>query len=407
MIMKKMLLIFFIFFGLFTSTVGWAATHTVTCNGTITSALQAAINAASPYDIISISSGSCSCGAVSIATQNLTIQGQGTSNTHITSPGNFFSASGSKANGLRITGIDSTGPGGTDGMFFSVSANASQVISNIRIDHNRFYHWAIATQWGTCESTAGAVPYNCVVDNNVYDSMTYSSNYVWGDCDATDSFPFTLGSAYGVYFEDNTITDTSGSMVHFITSRCGSRYVIRYNTWNVYAWDPIDMHDSTEGGGRSNGKRGSWTAEVYENKFSYNGTDKRIINFRGGQAVIFNNHYNNLQPTGGVTLQSYQIQDGNCTYHQTIGKNGAYCDEINNTYIWGNKYNCGTDMANCSSGTSVKSVNAINGFTAGVDYWMSELPGYTPYTYPHPLTGGSAKAPPGAPNAPTGLKIVQ
>jgi hypothetical protein len=301
----------------------------------------------------------------------------------------MFSVTGSAGNGLRITGIDFRGPGGSDGFVFVAIPNSGQVLENIRLDHNRFYNYGVVTQWGYSESTSWTVPYNCVVDNNTYDTITYSGNYVWGPCTSTTGFPFALGTGYGVYFEDNTIDDHgAGTMVHFITSRCASRYVLRYNTFtDLIAWDPIDMHDSYEGGGRSNALRGSWTAEIYNNKFTYSGTDKRIINFRGGQAVVYNNFYNNSQPDGGIKLQSYNIQEGICTHGETIADDGRYCDIINNTYVWGNKYSCGADMTNCASGTNVTSVSTDGNIVLNTDYWMSAMSGYSAYTYPHPTTG--------------------
>jgi hypothetical protein len=399
-IVKKLL---FCAFLIFCYSQAQAATRAMTA--CTQAAFTTAYNAALSGDLIAFPAGSCTItwsGTTNIAKTNLTIQGQGVGVTILNN--GMFSVTGSSGNGLRITGIDFRGPGGSNGFVFQAIPNAGQVVQNIRLDHNRFYNYGVVTQWGYSESTSTTVPNNCVVDHNQFDRPTYSTNYVWGPCTDTTNFPFTLGTAYGVYFEDNEIIDPSGAMVHFITSRCASRYVIRHNNFSsLLAWDPIDMHDSYEGGGRSNAKRGSWTAEIYGNKFTYTGTGKRIINFRGGQAVIYNNYYNNSQTSGGINLQSYNIEEGICTHGQIIASDGRYCDAVNRTYIWGNKYNCGTDMTNCASGTSVTSINTDGNIILNTDYWMSQMSGYTPLQYPHPLTTTVSSQPP---LSPTNFRLI-
>lgn len=390
-------------------TPAWAANtiNMSTCTGSNDYAkFQAAYNSASNGDIINIPAGTCSWGANShqIAKTNLTIQGAGVGSTIINSTisgSGIFYVSGSGGDGLRITGIDFRGPGGSDGFVFVAKPNASQRTSNIRLDHNRFYSFGVVTQWGYAENTSGAIPYNCLVDNNNFDSPTYSTNYVWGDCDATNNFPFSLGTADGVYFEDNVIHAENGNMVHFITGRCGMRAVLRYNSFYLYAWDAIDMHDSYEGGGRSNAKRGSWSMEVYNNKFIFQGRNSgaREINFRGGQSVIYNN-FSDSKSSGWITLQSYNIQNGICTHDQVICSDGRFNDRVQNTYIWGNKYNCGSDMTNCSGGTALTSVATDGYIMQNTDFWFSQMTGYTAYAYPHPLRGAAANPPPAANAAP-------
>lgn len=402
---KIILFILFLLIGVGVQAENSEAT-TLTMSSCNQSAFNTAYNTASSGDTIIFPLGPCTInwsGTTNIAKTNLIIQGQGVGITVLNM--GQFSVTGSSGNGLRITGVDFRGSGGSDDVVFTAIPNSNQRFENIRLDHNRFYNFAIGSTWGYAESTSMAVPQNCVMDNNLYENMTYEGNYVWGPCADTSSFPFTLGTADGVYFEDNEIRDPTGVMSHFITSRCASRYVIRYNNFSsLLAWDAIDIHDSYEGSGRSNAKRGSWTAEIYNNKFTYSGNDKRIINFRGGQAVVWGNHYNNSQPTGGINLQSYNIQNDICIHGQVIADDGRYCDAINQTYVWGNKYNCGSDMTNCASGTAVASVNNDGNIVLNVDYWMSAMPGYVPLAYPHPLRNES-QSDPTPPASPSWLSV--
>jgi hypothetical protein len=364
----------------------------ITMHACSQAAFDAAYSSASPGDTLAFPPGRCEItwsGSTEFAKTNLVIQGQGTSNTILS--GVHWTTSGSGANGLRITGIKFLGP--TSEVLFDAQLSGGNRPEGIRIDHNEFEDVYTVTQWGAAEKTGGVIPYNCVVDNNVFTvgSHSYTLNYVWGDCDSTEDFPFSLGTADGVYFEDNVVDDPSGYMEHFIASRCGSRYVVRHNRFNVNAWDPLEANDSADGGGRANGIRGSWTTEIYENEFVFDPSNNRIIYLRGGQHVIWNNRLNNNQSDGGITLTSYNIAPGGyCSYEEcTTGdktcSDGRWCDLINHTYVWDNRYNCGSDMTSCSSGSTVASVDDNSGTVVqGADYFLSQAPEYSPLAYPHP-----------------------
>lgn len=365
-------------------------------NQTMSACTQVAFNTAYSNalagDTIGFPAGLCEItwsGSTEIAKTNLTIQGQGIGTTILADV--HFNVRGANANGLRITNIEFSGP--TYGVLFDFQLNDGNRTESIRIDHNKFNDVYVVTNWGRAENGNSIVPYNCVVDNNIFAAgiNSYTQNYVWGDCDATQDFPFSLGTLDGVYFEDNLVTDASGYMDHFIASRCGSRYVIRHNRFDVCAWDPIDAHDSNEGGGRSNALRGSWTTEIYENEFFYSLGTRRIIHLRGGQHVIWNNRLNLDQSNGGIKLTSYNVYYGDCTYSEcTTGdktcSDGRWCDLINATYLWNNKYNCSSEMEDCSGGSTVSSIDDANGTVVkDSDYFIEAMPGYTPLTYPHPL----------------------
>ena len=379
----------------------WGAT-TRTMTACSSAAFDTAYADAVSGDTIAFPAGSCSISswpAKTISKTNITIQGRGVGttiiNTTLTSDG-CFNTEGSGGNGLRITGIDFRGPGGSNGFVFQAKPSGTQRPENIRLDNNRFYNFGVVTQWGYSENTSYPGAYNCLIDNNNFDLPTYSTNYLWGDCDSTTLFPFTLGTVDGVVFEDNIIHAEDAGMVHFITGRCGLRATIRYNSFYLYAWDALDMHDSYEGGGRANAKRGSWTMEVYHNKFYYEGRNSgaRTINFRGGQSVLWSNYYDGAgDSNGGITLQSYNEAEGVCTAsqcdNQTPCSDGRYCDHVNRTYIWGNKYNCASDMTNCASGSNITSISTDGYVTINTDYWMSAMSGYSALAYPHPLRSES------------------
>jgi hypothetical protein len=94
----------------------------------------------------------------------------------------------------------------------------------------------------------------------------------------------------------------------------------------------------------------------------------------------------------------------------------TYVGDSEPAYIWGNSRqpltnvdteDYGTSNTNGCSGSVDMTSNYI---VSGRDYFngSSAKPGYSPYTYPHPLTAGSTapSSPASAPSAPTGLQAV-
>lgn len=374
---------------LFASVTGVSAdTHIMSACSS--SAWDAAYSAASSGDTIAFPAETCSLSMTkSIAKTNLTIVGSGAGKTTVTGG---FNASGSSANGLRITNIQfNSGPA------FSWNGSPSAVLQDVRIDHCKFYNGAYFTYF------YGATPINVVIDHNIYDSITGEGNYVFGNPNEKAVFPYALGTSAGVYYEDNTIVN-SNNMAHFIASRMGSRYVVRYNFFNLYAWDPFDAHDNYEGQNQA----GSSTWEFYNNVLQYTGTGKRIFHLRGGQGVIWNNYVTGSQ-SNGIDLNSYMIcqnvcdkEDTSCVWH------------INNVYAWNNKQGCSSlslcDQHNitscCTGGSTWNAVATCSGggsdqqLLQGVDYFNSAMSGYRPYTYPHPLTTSSIAATDAKPSPP-------
>lgn len=72
------------------------------------------------------------------------------------------------------------------------------------------------------------------------------------------------------------------------------------------------------------------------------------------------------QSNGGIKLTSYNIANGQCSYRECttgnrICSDGRWCDLINHTHVWGNRCNCGSDMTNCSSGSTVSAIDIREG----------------------------------------------
>jgi hypothetical protein len=175
------------------------------------------------------------------------------------------------------------------------------------------------------------------------------------------------GSGDAVYIEDCIFSKYNQADKYFwgtsaIQSYYGARTVIRYNTFN---YCQVDQHGTP-------GNIGARWWEIYNNTFNIPGTPANQASYmaiRAGSGVIFNNtstgaNYQALPPS----IQLYEEDTGYPALYQIgRGKDQA----LDPAYCWNN-------MTECVSGSD----NVV----AGRDFYLAQKPGYTPYTYPYPLT---------------------
>lgn len=323
--------------------------------------VKAALASAAPGDIVSLPAGSATwSSSLSIDKANITFQGNGIGSTIISGSGMLFTTSGEKANNLRITGIELRLC--KQCIFENGSGTPRQAIKNFRFDHCKFVNAYIVLETGG--GATGVIDHCIFLDS--YAARLYGSN------DASAKYPYKLGTSDAIFIENNTVTVTSkGSPPHFIASNSGSRYVVRYNTFDYgkSLWDIVDAHGYCEVQGR-----GSATWEIYNNTFNLVPTIDRVIHLRGGQGVVFNNTFNNYKPRIPITITDYSYCNPPCV----AGCSGYPCkDQINRAYFWNN-----------TSGSSpiALSNNCSSLIKEGRDFYTTPMPDYVPYTFPHPLT---------------------
>jgi len=179
-----------------------------------------------------------------------------------------------------------------------------------------------------------------------------------GDATYPISTP-ALGTADALFIEDNEFGAAPSTFAcrHNVTSVNGSRYVFRNNTLRNSYHDAgaIDTH------GFESWPAGSRTFEIYNNN-SQNpnptaGGNFQGVGIRGGEGVIWNNVLDDVS-------QAINLRCRNCP---TDG------DHDSNVWIWDNTKNGGA--ANIIEDDPFGTITA-NEFA---------LPGWTPFTYPHPL----------------------
>ncbi len=158
----------------------------------------------------------------------------------------------------------------------------------------------------------------------------------------------------------------------------------------------VDVHGTERNAG------GRWW-EIYENDFVHKpgtGMDS-FIHLRAGSGVVFNNRRNMVGgaprpsfPNGLGSIKLWEEDPASgypCTYQVGRGKNM----QPDPAYLWNNWMLPFTQGPEASSGGGPSAV------VLNRDYFNAVKPGYTPYTYPHPLQSsgdGSTPTPPPTPS---------
>jgi len=409
-----------------------ATQREVACSGSITSALQSAINSSVDGDIVNIGAGSCTAGGVSWSNKNIVVQGQGIGVTTVS--GLSFTVSNTTKSSFRITGMSVGAPA----QWRVDAGNRETGIKGWRIDHIAFSYpscgqniaiWIQGINWG-------------LIDNSTFNNAG-NAIFISGYAEGTDEvnpwpadgtpgmggfswlLPLNLGTDDALYIEDNSFTLANGCYYGVGDSYYGGRSVFRHNTVSNAYWQNHAARGAERGG--------NLKAEIYNNDF--NATDPawyRAIHMRSGTGVIFNNslrgafttmQVDNQRSDGQSTGTPFGACDGSSSWDgNTPGQAGWPClDQIGRgpgpfpnqpsvpLYIWNNGSAIG-----CSTGGSCANNITMVGdgdahVQAGRDFinnGTTPKPGYTPYTYPHPLRSGTTPPSPvdtQAPTAPTGV----
>lgn len=210
--------------------------------------------------------------------------------------------------------------------------------------------------------------------------------------------PMTWGTNKAFYVEDCTFTGSSIEFLTAVDSWNGARYVFRHNTLT-------NMFVASHGADSAGTLNSVLQMEVMHNTFTVSTAFDKAFFVRGGTFVFFDNKLNGAGYNFGVKMTYFRATPGTNTavdrfypqdyvgtmmpcsgYVGTTGADPKWPSEPWGSvpaYIWGNTGNAPLQygIANSNSG----------GFNApNRDYFLTPKPGYTEYTYPHPLrTGGS------------------
>lgn len=395
--------------------------------------VNAQVLAAADRDIINIPAGTCSWSSTLTVNKAIKMQGAGVGVTilqdNVSKGGASCSGGGplmdwnvsAQASAMRITNFTIQGVSTDTGVCQRGHITVGGGTHNMRIDHltinpaNTVAIFISGDIWGLIDHYI----FRTVFKNAVrvqHLNWNGTSNDPWGDQSWAQGL--SIGSPQGVYVEDSDFADTAGTQSVAGALDCfdGGRVTWRYN---VHSQANITTHgaDSDQ---RHRGCR--WT-EMYNNTFSYSNVNQLafIAWIRGGTGVFHDNQitasgYSNklVQVVncrdsdagcgGGPSYAPWGACNGSATWDQNSGGGTGYrCVDqpgsgtsnlvsgdpaspaawigniLDPVYVWNNTRNGSAD--NQTAGSSH--------VQSGRDYITGTArPGYTTYTYPHPLQSG-------------------
>ena len=350
--------------------------ETVSVGGCGQAAVQGAIDASSNGDTVLLQAG---CSATWTSTVNipgskyLTLDGNKSEITRGITGGSALIALSTSPNGTsRITNFTFKFQSGTGygPMYISVGGGWSD--AKFRIDNNTFNSAGTRTHLTVWDAIG-------VIDSNVFHTTSggeiiHVEAYGNGNT-AGWSYDVAPGSGDAVYIEDNRFYNAvSGNPAYFyggsaVQNYYGARTVFRHNFCQMCQFD---AHGTA-------GMVGARWWEVYENEFNFvpNANQDKVLALRAGSGVVFDNMTSGSANSGSGGIVLYEEDSGYPALYQV----GRGKDQIANpAYIWNN-----ASTIRASSGSANVQVNR--------DFILGARPGYTPYTYPHPVRGAAIARP--------------
>jgi hypothetical protein len=399
-----------------------ASANTFTAASCSASDVQAAVNLANDGDTVLIPPGSSaswpSINSV-VITKGIILNGQGCSvNFGLLATGAPLAVYADTAASFFLTGFNFTGSGPQAVLYLQTSI--SPVTMPYRVYGNTFDDGSPATQ-GVIISIGGNGP--GLIDHNTFTAHRGADEIIHNygcqsetatACLAADVIP---GTSNMVFIENNTFTYNSTDGLFDGTSAIenfyGARTVFRYNTVNNMQFD---SHGSAVGPCSGNGSTSHvleyarWW-EIYNNTFNVtNINQSNYTALRGGTGVVFNNLFTGSNTASGLLEFQEDCQSGTWPINNQVGR-GINQSTSSPAYAWGNAaplnvasgssfVDIGSTLTSCSHSPC----DVVNTPSQPVTLTRCESAAdvaagcpvsytYTPYTYPHPLTGGSNQAP--------------
>ena len=393
-----------------------ASAYTANSNGKISTNgsaadVQAAINAASAGSTILIPAGKFSWSSPVTVSTDVALQGAGLSKTTVACSGN---------NGLLVISNPTPFACTLSGFAFRGDAASGNTQIGILIYTPALLHdCSFVSNGGLLEMIRFAVNGGVIWNWTFYDNdqneeainfknASGGANGISPDWTSDDTMGMVdSNGTTNTYVEDCTFNEMALQALDFDDN---SRVVIRHCTFNNSGFSSHGL-DSSPYGMRQ------W--EVYDNTFIFSTSGRSMggnpfplnINWwfycRGGTGVIFNNVMPDISSEqwgnkGSIVFTVFNIRRTSAyigcqttwqALHQ-VGqgyKGGLVLDPV---YVWGNTGGTNYNTLNCNDwqpdqcGDGLTSSEFIK---QNRDVYLETAkPGYTPYTYPHPLRNGGS-----------------
>lgn len=414
---------------------------TITAANCGLSAVQSAINSTQHGDTVVIPAGTCTWTSALTVTKGITLTGAGIDVTkiidNVTTDMLILDVNApNRAILSHLTIVGHSSFASRSNVHLAVSGSQTQ----FRIHHVKFQIQKGRAMW--IRNALGLIDHVTSLAPSIFSNFAMieaastfgGTNY--GDKSWAE--PTNWGGSNAVFIEDSTFVGPTGQL-GVTDAQQGARVVFRYN-------DVTDYHVGSHGLDSGNRKRSVRTMEVYRNTFRMSYSRDFITWCRGGSCLVHNNTVlaaagknlnqvakaHNCRSQGGCGGEPYTDWFGMCNGSQpwdgnASGTSGYRCADQPGSgtsvdlqgksmaelkaapikfqnasepmYAWGNTFN-GASRNDFGSLSSLHTVQNRD-FYSGV-----ARPGYSEYTYPHPLTNGGSTTTSAAPSAPESVRIV-
>lgn len=371
--------------------------------------VQAAINQAQDGDTVLVPAGECTWNSeVSIQNKTITLigAGSGAGGTKIiyggTNHGLLDIDAENKTGKMEVTGFWFYGGDSDYWSGTAIQFSGPKSWKNLRIHHNTFEN---NKQW-TMVGYAGS---HGLIDNNTFKGEAHGIVF-WGDDTEDWETPLYLGTADFFFVEDNLFDwddwyGVTGAACMDMNS--GGRVVFRHNTIKYGFWE---THDKARHGTAASAN----AYEIYNNSFWTNTTKWKGLDISAGTGVVWGNNFIGggtwetdwSVPIGAMDYKSFDPRglmpcDGNDPADQNVpGEAGWRCQYQIGTqgegataysytlYVWSNYNNTTLVGMVCTHGCEVNGRPHLLEGRDFINNGTTPKPGYTPYSYPHPLQQG-------------------
>jgi hypothetical protein len=351
---------------------------------------------------VSVPAGACdwATDAPVVVDKEIILQGAGTSATIITTSGTSYApivnvtAANVTVMGIRFNPTQKEYP-----VLLAITA------TGFRVTGNYFYADSVTSHYGIFVKNTELG----LIDTNTFNYGHGSSEFIQsrGPCDAWTTATGLGGSRF--VFVENNIFETAG----YLDMQADSRTVFRHNTitGNI-KFDAHQYRDSVNEACDGQPQRGARAWEVYNNYWTRSGVYTSCIDTKGGTGVIYGNRALNTSASSAMWFyfQEYCARFTNCADYTpgcacaadypVLYQIGRGQDQaLEPAYMWDNSKKLGAndwgdwaisrgDVSTCATselcGESFAAEDIIQN---NRDYYLTQMPGYAPYTYPHPLRG--------------------
>ncbi len=381
-------------------TIAHADAVTITATSCSQVDVQAAINSANEGDTVYVPAGSCTWKTKVTISKGIILQGAGIDQTTIVD--NVPTAVGQSGKEALLIAVNSGTAPRVTGFTFSDTGSyynylgtvlVTGSVNGFRIDHCKFLG---------CNSRGVSVttPASGLIDNCQFINIAGQGVFIRPLSSQSDSIWATethLGGGDAVYIEDCTFNYEKVEPA--LDGEYGAKMVFRHNTL-INSWILCHGYESN---------RSTLRFEAYDNSFSQTTSlsSTATIVFRGGTGVIFNNVIK------GIWLYPLMFRDycacGNndvckhseCTSYPCPDQVGrSYNQKHEPLYQWNNKYNDNQVTGHVFDSCAEEDFSVNSTIQVNRDFFNAVKTGYTPYTYPHPLTEVKAPSPSTKPDPP-------